>query len=144
MDTFLSNLEEICSKCDIMLKKPDKRRVQSEQKQNLMAQLREVSEQEAGLLLHLALLLLFHSCESEILHASGKFVPEILSHIKGNLEKEDFASLFECQELVVKKMKSKDEQEKVLLCQKLEKIIPQVKNLGLNWNKNKQQENKTN
>lgn len=52
---------------------------------------------DAPLTLHLACLLLFQSVTGNMLHASGKFVPHILSYVKNSLPVDQFAILQDYQ-----------------------------------------------
>ena len=52
---------------------------------------------DPALCLHLATLLLFHSVTGHILHASGKFVPHLITHLKQHLPLEMNQILMEYQ-----------------------------------------------
>merc|ERR1719228_2789149 len=85
LDTFIVPL------CDVMLRKPDKkkdRQILFGHRQSLQEKLH--TELDPALVLHLAVLLLFHHIHGSMLQASGKFVPIIIEHLsrEGNLTSE--------------------------------------------------------
>lgn len=102
LDGFLEQLEEVAQKSDILLRPIDKKREKnflSENKQNLILQLEEAVD--AGLTLHLSVLLIFQSITGNALHASGKFVPQIIQEIKSRLERDTFELLSQFEQLVI-------------------------------------------
>jgi hypothetical protein len=102
LDGFLEQLEEVAQKSEILLKPIDKKREKnllSENRQNLILQLQDAAD--PGLTLHLSVLLIFQSITGSAIHASGKFVPQILQEIKSQLEKETFELLSQFEQLVI-------------------------------------------
>lgn len=130
VEEFLIQLDICGGLCDILLKKIDKKREKtliSEHRQNLIMQLTE-SLDDDPLVLHIAILLLFQSTSKQIIHASGKFVPQLLAYLKPNLDHELFGLLYECEQLVVQQIKDgKDEKIK----ERLNEIVPKIKELAL-------------
>lgn len=56
--------------------------------------------------LHLASVILFQYYTNTLLHAPGKFVPQIIMFLQKNLSEEDFESLTEYHALVVQQLKN--------------------------------------
>jgi hypothetical protein len=102
---FLSVLEGSAGPlCDIVLRKPDRkkdRQILFGHRQSLLEQL--AAETDPALVLHLAVLILFHHQHGSMLQASGKFVPAITEHLSGpgGLTEEQAAVLARQQRLVV-------------------------------------------
>jgi hypothetical protein len=115
-----------------MLKKLEKKRertVISEHRQSLILQMNESTE--AALTLHLAVLLLFQANHNSMLHASGKFVPQLINFLRPVLEPNTFALLHNCQELVMKQLTTKDDDERDLFEKQLQEMIPKVKEIAV-------------
>ena len=86
VDDFLSQAETAISACDIVLRKADKKKDKSAtsiQRQGLIEQLSTATD--AALVLHLAVLLIFHSVTQTVLNASGRFVPQIITFLQPHL-----------------------------------------------------------
>jgi len=102
---FLSVLDDcVAPLCDVMLKKADKkkdRQLLFGHRQSLLEKMQ--SEQDPALVLHLAVLCLFHHVYGAMLQASGKFVPVIIEHLskQGGLSVEQVEILSRQQKLVV-------------------------------------------
>ena len=102
LDGFLEQLEAVAQKNEIVLKPVDKKREKnflSESRQNLILQLEGAVD--AGLTLHLSVLLIFQSITGSAIHASGKFVPQIIQEIRSRLEKDTFDLLSQFEQLVI-------------------------------------------
>lgn len=115
-----------------MLKKLEKKReriVISEHRQSLIQQLNESSD--AALTLHLSVLLLFQTNQNEIIHASGKFVPQLINFLRPGLDSNAFSLLYNCQELVIKQLTAKDDEEKEAIERQLNEMIPKIKEIAL-------------
>lgn len=131
LEEFFAELETCALKCEIMFKKIEKkseRVLSSEHRQSLLLQLNEATE--AALILHLVVLLLIQRHYNELVHASGKFVPQLLSFLKPKLENEVFEILYETQEMVVKQLTLEENEEKKEISKKLEAIIPKIREIG--------------
>ena len=63
-------------------------------------------ESEPAMALHLASVILFQYHTNTLLHAPGKFVPQIIMFLQKNLWGEDFESLTEYHALVVQQLKN--------------------------------------
>ena len=101
---FLAALEgQVAPLADVLLKKPDKKKERQllfGHRQSLLEKV--AGEGDAALLLHLAVLALFHQVHGAMLQASGKFVPTIIEHLgKHGLTGEQVEVLTRHQGLVV-------------------------------------------
>ena len=112
MRNFLTELDNVLEECEMMLKKLDKKEEKTllqENRQSLILQLNQANESDFALNLHLSVLLLFQSKTKKMLHASGKFVPQILNFLKPFLNIEVYQTFHECQELVINQIKLEKE-----------------------------------
>ena len=102
---FLAVLDDcVAPLCDVMLKKADKkkdRQLLFGHRQSLLEKMQV--EQDPALVLHLAVLCLFHHVHGSMLQASGKFVPIVIEHLskQGGLSEEQVDILSKQQILVV-------------------------------------------
>ena len=69
-------------------------------------------ESEPAMALHLASIILFQYHTNTLLHAPGKFVPQIIMFLQNNISEEDFILLTEYHALVVQQLKQKASKEK--------------------------------
>merc|ERR1719245_1787516 len=134
---FIEALEDnLTPACDVTLKKSDRkkdRQIVFNHRQSLMQQLEQC--QEPALTLHLASLVIFQCQSGSMLHASGKFVPIILSKVNESLDEEAKGLLTKYQELVVSAMATKDPEEKASIQKQLEESLRAVKDIALNSKK---------
>ena len=91
--------------------------------------------QEPALTLHLVALVLFQCQTGCMLHASGKFVPNIIAKVSENLDEECKNTLTTYQDLVVSLMGTKDPDEKGTIQKQLEMSLRAVKDVALNSKK---------
>jgi hypothetical protein len=115
-----------------MLKKLEKKReriVMSEHRQSLILQINESTE--AALTLHLAVLLLFQAHHNQMIQASGKFVPQLINFLRPLLEPNTFTLLHNCQELVIKQLTAKDNDERDSIDKQLQEMIPKIKEIAV-------------
>ena len=70
-----------------------------------------------------------------MLHASGKFVPVILTKVNESLDEKAKELLTKYQELVVSAMATKDPEEKAPIQKQLEESLRAVKDIALNSKK---------
>ena len=125
---FLDELEQCCPKLDIMLKKVDKKRERtllSEHRQLLILQLTECQDPILGL--HISTLLVFQVIHDCMLHATGKFVPQILSLIEKDLDADLFRVLKESQDLVLQFVSTKEDSLKSVLTNKMNELFNSYK-----------------
>ena len=113
---FLSTFEaQVGTFCDVMLKKPDKkkdRQILFGHRQSLLEQVGSCSEPALGL--HLSALYIFQHLTGCLLHASGKFVPLIIEHLELSqdvLGAELIQSLQTQQSLVLASLNKSQEEE---------------------------------
>lgn len=64
-------------------------------------------ENEPAMALHLASVVLFQYHTNTLLHAPGKFVPQIIMFLQNNISEDDFVLLTEYHALVVLQLKNK-------------------------------------
>nr|CAG4640670.1 EOG090X0267 [Eulimnadia texana] len=89
VEDFVGALESALSSCEITLRKTDKKKDKSAllaHRQLLLEQLG--AAEDPALALHLAVLVIFHSVTQTALHASGRFVPQIVSFLQPHLTPE--------------------------------------------------------
>lgn len=113
VNQLLEDADFLFEKLDLMIRKIDKRRENTillENKHNLLKQLEELNDDHA-LILHLSVIILFNESYKCQLHASGKFVPQLISQLKGKLDNTTFNLLFNCEQLVVKQLQNEQDQE---------------------------------
>lgn len=94
--------------------------------------------QDPALTLHLASLVLFQCQTGCMLHASGKFVPNILTKVTQNMDEEAKSTLMSYQNLVVSLINTKDSEEKGKIQKQLEESLRSVKDVALNAKKQNQ------
>jgi E3 UFM1-protein ligase 1 len=86
VEEFLSETEVALSACDVVLRKVDKKKdktIPTQQRHLLIDQLN--AAKDAALVLHVAVLLLFHTVTQTVLNASGRFVPQVISFLQSHL-----------------------------------------------------------
>ncbi|XP_071455601.1 E3 UFM1-protein ligase 1 homolog [Hetaerina americana] len=95
IEEYLVAAEGALAVCDIVLKKQDKKKEKMQMQAHRIALLEKLNavSDDPALALHLASLVLFQAATGQILHASGKFVPTILSFLRPHLRAEISASL---------------------------------------------------
>ncbi|XP_066914006.1 E3 UFM1-protein ligase 1 homolog [Clytia hemisphaerica] len=113
-DDFFTQAELITAPeyCDIMLKKTDKKK-ERQMLFNHRAALADQLERESepAMALHLASIILFQYHTNTLLHAPGKFVPQIIMFLQNSISEEDFILLTEYHALVVQQLKQKASKE---------------------------------
>ncbi|XP_074653145.1 E3 UFM1-protein ligase 1-like isoform X2 [Tubulanus polymorphus] len=137
LDEFHVALDLICdpSCLGIMLKKPDKKKERQlifSHRQVLLDQLK--LEQDSAMLLHLVAVVLFQTFSGCMVHAPGRCVPHILTFLADHMLQEQHQLLTEYQDLVIKQLKQKSENNDGKLVEienKLEELKPQVKELAI-------------
>ena len=121
---FLIALEQCSSKFDIMLKKVDKkkeRNLLAEHRQLLIMQLSECQDPILGL--HISVMIAFQVLHDCMLHASGKFVPQILSFLEKDLDLDLYNVFRECQDLILRFVSIKEESLKSELSIQMSKLF---------------------
>jgi len=128
---FITLLEdEVMKVCDVMLKKADKKK----DRQILFAHKHELADkisgcQDPALVLHLAVLIIFQHVTGSMLTATGKFVPSILSFLKGSLTEEQYEVLSSHQHMVIKHLKDPQEGDEDLAksCDAVKEVVAGLK-----------------
>lgn len=129
-EDFLAELESCSSKVDLMIKKVDSKKekvILSENQQSLIVQMSEC--QDPILSLHMSVLLLFQLTHNRMLHASGKFVPQLLSFLQKDLDGKLYAILKSSQDLVLQSVSSKEEELKQELLSQMSTLCADYKQL---------------
>ena len=136
---FLGSLEEnISSSVNVTLRKSDRKKDRQtvfNHRQKLMQEVE--SCQDPAMTLHLVSLVLFQFQTGCMLHASGKFVPNVIAKVCENLDEDSKNILTTYQNLVVSLMGTKDPDEKGAIQKELEMSLRAVKDVVLNPKKEK-------
>ncbi|XP_046403346.1 E3 UFM1-protein ligase 1 homolog [Ischnura elegans] len=104
IEEFLATCEGALTVCDVVLRKQDKKKEKVQMQAHRSALLEKLNAvtDDPALALHLASLVLFQAATGQILHASGKFVPSILSFLRPHLQTETNATLQSYYDSVLK------------------------------------------
>ncbi|KAG8228820.1 hypothetical protein J437_LFUL008316 [Ladona fulva] len=146
MEEFIVAVEGALSVCDVVLRKPDKKKEKSQLQAHRYALLERLSAvtDDPALALHLASLILFQAVTGNILHASGKFVPTILSYLRPHLPNDINQSLQSYHDLVLKLLtmnsSAQSEETEILenrteVVQALLEGLPGIKDITCNFKK---------
>ncbi|KAL8584472.1 hypothetical protein ACOMHN_032090 [Nucella lapillus] len=138
VEEFLAPMEQLCgsSHVSILLRKPDKRKERQlvfAHRQSLADQLR--GESEAALTLHLAVTMLFQTLAQAMVHAPGRLVPALLTHLQHLLDPQVYQQLTHFQDLVVQRLQAEaggDRDAVDGLTAELDTRAPEVKAVALN------------
>nr|XP_034332710.1 E3 UFM1-protein ligase 1 isoform X2 [Crassostrea gigas] len=148
LEDFYKQLEALCGPqhLGILLRKPDKRKERQlifNHRQALLEQLSQ--ETDAAMLLHLSVVVLFQTFTSNIVHAPGKCVPQIVTFLQPYLPPEQHDLLTRMQDLVIQQMKlqSEDKDGSEVMAE-MDKLKPQVVDMATKTKKTspKQEEEK--
>uniref|UniRef100_A0A1A9W1K1 E3 UFM1-protein ligase 1 homolog n=1 Tax=Glossina brevipalpis TaxID=37001 RepID=A0A1A9W1K1_9MUSC len=137
VDDFVVATEVLLKSCSMIIKKVDKKKDRQliiQHREKLLEQLKQ--QTEPAVILHLTALILFTTITGCILHASGKFVAQILTFIKTALNDEQNRLLNNYQDLVINVLrlpKESEECQKVL--EELQEMESQIKLLVLSFEK---------
>ncbi|XP_075739253.1 E3 UFM1-protein ligase 1 [Rhipicephalus microplus] len=138
LEDFLADVDVVLGPgvCDMIIRSDKKKERQwlLSHRQALLSQLSEA--EDAALCLHLAVLLVAQAQTQKALHASGRFVPQILSALRTQLPPDTFALLHQAQELVMRHLTlddSSDEKESV--ASSLKELVPKLKEVGATYKK---------
>ncbi|RXG61520.1 E3 UFM1-protein ligase 1 [Armadillidium vulgare] len=137
VEDFLNKIDDAVAAADIILKKKDNkkdRQVLLNHRSGLVDQLN--ASLNSALTLHLSCLVLFQAVTGHLLHASGKFVPQILAYLKPHLPLDFYEVLHEYQVLVMKSLTAReDESSTSIMNTRLEDLTPKVKELSIAFKK---------
>ncbi|XP_064489093.1 E3 UFM1-protein ligase 1-like [Ornithodoros turicata] len=120
--------------CDMIIRsdKKKERQVLQGHRTALLSQLGEASE--PALCLHLAVLLVLQTQTQRMIHASGKFVPQLVAFLKTHVPLEIHCLLQQAQELVLKQFTLDEEsEEKKDVVAQLAECMPKLKELGATY-----------
>ncbi|XP_047530881.1 E3 UFM1-protein ligase 1 homolog [Vanessa atalanta] len=129
MEPFYQAVDVCLSECGMILKKIDKKKdklLVQNHREKLIYELE--SCEEPALVLHLVVLALFTILNQNMLHASGRQVPIIITYLKTHLKEEHFEKLQKYHELVTKYLTAQDD-EKGNIEEKLKEDMSFLKNL---------------
>ncbi|XP_039754864.1 E3 UFM1-protein ligase 1 homolog [Pararge aegeria] len=129
IEQFYQAVDVCLSECGMILKKVDKKKdkiLVQNHREKLIAELENC--EEPALVLHLVVLALFTILNQNMLHASGRQVPIIISFLKSQLKEEDFEKLQKYHELVAAYLTASDEHRSSIE-EKLKEDMPLIKNL---------------
>lgn len=129
MESFFQAIDACLSEFGMILKKVDKKKdklLVQNHREKLISEL-ETCEDPA-LSLHMAVLAIFTIVTQNMLHASGRQVPIIISYLKTQLKEDDYERLQLWHELVSKYLTSAEE-EKTEVEEKLLQELPLLKNM---------------
>jgi len=129
---FESALEPALAACGVMLRKVDRKRERQQHRQHLQCLLEQLSgATDPALTLHLAALVIYQTFTGHMLHASGKFVPAVVTRLADLVPAEVISVLQQCQGLVVRQLKLKSgDAELAEVKRQLEELVPRVKELA--------------
>lgn len=136
IEDFLVELEQSSSKLEIMLKKIDKKREKtllSELRQLLLLQLSECEDPILGL--HISTLIAFQVIHGCVLHATGKFVPQILSVLEKDLDADLYRDFKDSQDLVLQFVSTKEESAKSDLSARMNELFSSYRNKVVQYKK---------
>ncbi|XP_037518929.1 E3 UFM1-protein ligase 1 [Rhipicephalus sanguineus] len=138
LEDFLADVDVVLGPgvCDMIIRSDKKKERQwlLGHRQALLAQLSEA--EDAALCLHLAVLLVAQAQTQKALHASGRFVPQILSALRTQLPPDTFALLHQAQELVMRHLTLDDSSnEKESVASSLKELVPKLKETGATYKK---------
>nr|CAG4646077.1 EOG090X0267 [Macrothrix elegans] len=137
VEEFLSQVDNALSASDIVLRKADKKKDKgliTQQRFALIDQLNAASD--PALVLHVAVLLIFHTVTQTVLNATGRFVPQIVAFLQPQLPAPTADLLTTLQGLVIQELTSKgDEETLISVRQKMEEIVPKVREAAVVFKK---------
>ncbi|XP_037951835.1 E3 UFM1-protein ligase 1 homolog [Teleopsis dalmanni] len=137
IDDFVLATESVLKTCSMIIKKVDKKKDRIlivQHKEKLLEQLQESSDH--ALVLHLTTLILFTTATNCILHASGKFVAQILSIISVHLNTDQKDLLMQYHDLVLKTLQSEADSDDIKNAnEQLHNLQSQIKHLAKSFEK---------
>lgn len=139
LDEFLTCVETALGPgvCDMILRKPDKKK----ERPHILGHRQALLEQLAGaedpaLVLHLTTLILFQAVTQTMLHASGRFVSNILTHLQSHVTAEAFNTLQRYHDLVLKLLTmSADDEKRPEVVTALREGMSAIKEIASNFKK---------
>ncbi|XP_048769185.2 E3 UFM1-protein ligase 1-like isoform X2 [Ostrea edulis] len=144
LDEFYKQLDVLCGPehLGILLRKPDKRKERQlifNHRQSLLDHIQR--ETDPAMLLHLSVVVLFQTFTSNIIHAPGKYVPQIITFLKQYLAPESHQLLVRMQDLVIQQMKLQGEdKDSSEVTAELDQLKPQVVDVAIKTKKTSQKQ----
>ncbi|XP_069679850.1 E3 UFM1-protein ligase 1 homolog [Periplaneta americana] len=130
--------------CDMILRKPDKKKERPQllgHRQALLEQL--TASEDPALVLHLTSLILFQAVTQTMLHASGRFVSNILTYLQSHVTAEVFNTLQRYHDLVLKLLTtSSDDTNRSEVVNLLQEGMPAIKEIATTFKKHTSSEKK--
>ncbi|XP_013113083.2 E3 UFM1-protein ligase 1 homolog [Stomoxys calcitrans] len=137
IDEFVLATENALKICSMIVKKVDKKKDRQliiQHREKLLEQLQQCSE--PALILHLTTLVLFTTITGYILHASGKFVSQILAFINSSMTDEHNKLLTKYHDLVISVLRlANDSAEYTTATAELTDLEPKIKQLASSFEK---------
>ncbi|XP_055843123.1 E3 UFM1-protein ligase 1 homolog [Episyrphus balteatus] len=137
IDEFVLATEEVLKACGMVIKKVDKKKDRIlivQHKEKLLQQLDETEDH--AMVLHLTSLIVFITVTGCILHASGRFVSQILAYLRPNMSSEQNDLLMQSHDLVLKMLQlDSASDEYKTLSQQLNSIQGEIKGLAKSYTK---------
>ncbi|TMW48432.1 hypothetical protein DOY81_006477 [Sarcophaga bullata] len=137
IDEFVLATEMVLKVCSMIVKKVDKKKDRQlivQHREKLLEQLQQCSE--PALILHLTALILFTTISGCILHASGKFVSQILSFINSSMSDEQNKLLTRYHDLVISVLRlATDSDEYSQASSELQELESKIKQLAASFEK---------
>ncbi|KAM7362586.1 UFM1 specific ligase 1 isoform 2-T2 [Cochliomyia hominivorax] len=137
IDEFVLATENVLKTCSMIVKKVDKKKDRQlivQHREKLLEQLQQCTE--PALILHLTSLILFTTITGCILHASGKFVSQILAFINSSMTDEQNKLLTQYHDLVISVLRlSADSEEYTNASSELQELEPKIKQLAASFEK---------
>uniref|UniRef100_A0A0A1X755 E3 UFM1-protein ligase 1 homolog n=1 Tax=Zeugodacus cucurbitae TaxID=28588 RepID=A0A0A1X755_ZEUCU len=137
IDDFVLATEGVLKACSMIIKKVDKKKDRQlilQHKEKLLQQLQETVE--PALVLHLAALILFTTVTGCIIHASGKFVAQILAYIRPHLSNEQNEQLMQYHDFVLKLLQAKEDSDEAKnINEQLQSLQNTIKELAASYEK---------
>lgn len=129
MEQFYQAVDVCLSECGMILKKIDKKKDKILVQNHREKLIRELENcEEPALVLHLVVLALFTILNQNMLHASGRQVPIIITFLKSQLKEGHFEKLQKYHELVTKYLTAQED-EKGAIEEILKEEMSSIKNL---------------
>ncbi|XP_055377674.1 E3 UFM1-protein ligase 1 homolog [Condylostylus longicornis] len=137
LEEFLEASDIALKACSMITKKIDKKRdrlLMHQHKEKLIEQIKDT--EDPALILHLSTLILFSTVTGCILHASGRFVSQILSFLKPNFNDEQNKNFMEFHDLVLKYLSVGGESEEgKIVFEQLKSLENSIRDFAINYEK---------
>ncbi|XP_075226731.1 UFM1 specific ligase 1 [Lycorma delicatula] len=138
LEEFMAAVDPAFNCMDLVIRKPDKKKDRPQMLAHRQALLQQMMDtDDPALTLHLASLIIFQNVTQTMLHASGRFVSNILLFLTSHLSQEDYDVLQNYHDLVLKLLTvNEDDNQLEEIKSSLQEKMVTVKNIANN-SKNK-------